>query len=835
MRVFENYPEVFTADRNIIEGSFVFCLWKNPELFVDYMKILKPEDDFLLPETRFYYAIGIDMYKLGYVSYDNASIVTYLESKKELHKIFNDVGGYQAVSELKDIVDAENVDAYYDSLVKNNMLIDLYDNGFDLTRVAGKFKDMNSQQAHDYCDYIITNSLLKNANGGMKMVDLASGYDEWVKEWDKGTSIGYRVGFPMLNYHLAGIHKKNLILHVAGIGQGKAQPLYSKILTPSGYVEMRDIKVGDEIFGDDGKVHNVVGVFPQGEKDVYEITFSDGSKTRSCDEHLWTVQDYNTKRHNQFKTLMLKEIINDRLYCSKSNGTVQWKYNIPMTQPIEFDEKELEIPPYILGLLLGDGHFRDKGSVMISMSELDIIKAIKGYCDSLGMEITTNNGTCFRLVERGCNTNKIKDKLRVMNLIGVKSHEKFIPQEYLINSIQNRIDLLSGLIDTDGEVNGNNYTFSTTSPELKNSIVFLVQSLGGTAKVEDRQTYYTYKDEKKAGKPSYRVSIKLPKDIQAFKSEKHKNKFKTGQRESRRYIREIKYIGKEETQCIMTSNPSQLYLTDDMIVTHNTTSAILMYVLPILESGESICILANEQDEEQFRQMLLATVLFNRIGYTKMNRQKFLFGGFSDDDKVAIKKAIDWLAQYEGNLHYGHLEDYRTETIKRVVKKYSKIGVGAFLVDTLKPEDEMSDKSWAAFSETSKDLFLLSQKEDVAIVCTAQLSGVSANRQFLDLSCIGKSKAIAETAGQVLMFRPLRLKEKETLQVYNYAKDSSGKYSKVKSIIPLDVDKDYIVLFVAKNRYGKGGDLQIVYERNMDFNTMKEIGYTHIEYDGYGR
>lgn len=487
MRKIDNYPEIYTLDRNMIEGSFIFCLWKNPELFGDYAKILKPEDDFLLPESRFYYAVGLDMYKLGYASYDNASVVTYLEGKNELNTLFNDLGGYKTVSEIKDIIDIENIDAYYDSLVKNNMLIDLYDNGFDLTKVASKFKDMNSQQAHDYCDYVITNSLLKNANGGTKVVDLASGYDEWIDKWDSGHSVGYRVGFPMLNYHLAGIHKKNLILHVGGIGQGK------------------------------------------------------------------------------------------------------------------------------------------------------------------------------------------------------------------------------------------------------------------------------------------------------------------------------------------------------------TTSAILMYVLPIIESGESMCILANEQDEEQFRQMLLATVLFNRIGYTKMNRQKFLFGGFSEEDKIAIKKAIDWLAQYEGNLHYSHLDNYKTESIKRIVKKYSKIGVGVFLVDTLKPEDEASDKSWADFSEVSKDLFLLSQKEDVAIICTAQLSGVSANRQFLDLSCIGKSKAIAETAGQVLMFRPLKSKEKENLQVYNYAKDSSGKYSKVKSIITLDTEKDYIVLFVAKNRYGKGGDLQIVYERNMDFNTMRELGYCHIEYDGYGK
>jgi replicative DNA helicase len=266
-----------------------------------------------------------------------------------------------------------------------------------------------------------------------------------------------------------------------------------------------------------------------------------------------------------------------------------------------------------------------------------------------------------------------------------------------------------------------------------------------------------------------------------------------------------------------------------------TTSALLMYVLPIIESGESVCIIANEQGQEEFRQMLLATVLFNKIRYFKMNRQKLLFGGFTVDDKAALKQATEWLKQYENKLHYVHLNDYDISNVKRIIKKYSKLNVGAFLFDTLKPRDDSSDKAWADFSEVSKELFLLAQKEDVAVIATAQLASSAANRKYLDLSCVGKSRAIAETAGQVIMFRPLKENEKEKLKVYSYAKDNNGKYTNIKKEHVLDSDKDYVVLFVPKNRYGKAGDLQIVYERNMDFNTMKEIGYCHIEYDGFGK
>lgn len=832
----EKYPKELVKNRTIIEGNFIFCLWKDPELYGDYYKKINVNKDLLLDDSRFYYSIGLEMYNLEYESFDEATVAIYLENRETLKDGFDNRGGYQTVKEIIRILNEENVTTYYDELVRSNILLNLYDKGFNVEKDLDKLNKMTSDQIYDYYDYMLSN-IMVNKVSHINTVDLTTGYEKWIESWDKGSGVGYRVGFPMLNYHLAGIHKSNLILHLAGIGQGKAQPLYSKILTPDGYVLMKDIKVGDKIFGEDGKIHHVVGVYPQGKKDIYEITFSDGSKVRSCDEHLWTVQTPKMRMKNKFKTVTLKDIINDKLYKTNRHGYKQWKYYIPMTKPLKFDVRDIKIHPYILGLLLGDGGFSD-GSIMFSSSEEDIIGALDEYCQSIELSLNYSGDTSYRLTDYNYGSNKenkIKQELKKLGLCGLLSHEKFIPRQYLFNSVQNRIDLLSGLIDSDGEVNGDRYTFSTTSEQLLKDVQFLVQSLGGTANVEDRQTHYTYKGKKKAGKPSYRLHIKMPRDIQAFKSEKHKKKFKLGQTEARRTIRDIKYIGKEEAQCIMTDNPTHLYLTDDMVVTHNTTSSLLMYILPIIKSGESVCIIANEQGEEEFRQMLLATVLFNEVGYFKMNRQKFLFGNFTDEDKKYIKKAILWLKQYENQIHYTHLYNYDVTNVKRLIKKYSKIGVGCYLFDTLKPQDDSSEKAWGDFSEVAKELFLTAQEENVAVIATAQLSSAASHRKFLDLSCVGKSRAIAETAGQVIMFRALTEKEKENLNVYTYAKDSNGKYLNVKQKHELNPDKDYIVLFVPKNRYGKAGNLQIVYERNMDFNTMKEIGYCNIEYDGFNK
>ena len=263
-----------------------------------------------------------------------------------------------------------------------------------------------------------------------------------------------------------------------------------------------------------------------------------------------------------------------------------------------------------------------------------------------------------------------------------------------------------------------------------------------------------------------------------------------------------------------------------------TTTAILFYILPVLESGENVCIIGNEQSVDEFRQMILASVLFNKIEYFGMNRQKFILGHFSDENKENIQKAARWLEDCKGKLQFIEMSDYSIGNVKKIIKKYSKLGTGMFVFDTLKPEQENSDKAWADFSEVAKELFLLAKKEDVAIVATAQLSSESMARRYLDLGCTGKSRAIAETASQVVMFRSLTKEEKNKLKPYQFQKNEDGRYSKIRKTFDLDEDKDYIVLFTPKNRFGETQP-QLIYERNMSFNTLKEIGYIEMQYDGF--
>jgi len=260
-----------------------------------------------------------------------------------------------------------------------------------------------------------------------------------------------------------------------------------------------------------------------------------------------------------------------------------------------------------------------------------------------------------------------------------------------------------------------------------------------------------------------------------------------------------------------------------------TTTAIAWYVIPAIKNGDSVTIIANEQGESEWRQMLLSTIIFNEINrYVKgLDRHKMIIGNFTQEQKDIMYEAENWLSQQPGKVYFIDTQDYDVKSIKKHIARQSKLGCGLFIIDTMKITDDL-EKAWAVFSEAAKGLFLAAKKYDVAIVATMQLSPEAMQRKYLDLTCIGKSKATAETASTVVMFRSLARSEKEKIEAYEYDKDNR----KIKRNISLDPDKDYIMIFTPKNRYGNISP-QIIVERNMSFNSYKQIGWYECEFDQF--
>ena len=393
-------------------------------------------------------------------------------------------------------------------------------------------------------------------------------------------------------------------------GAGKAQPLYSDVLTKDGFKKMKDIKVGDKVFGEDGDLYNVIGVYPQGKKDIYEVEFQDGTSTRCCDEHLWTYQLPHDRPKNKFRTSTLKEIMYNGIYKEFKDRRVPQVY-IPITNPINFEKKDVLIDPWLLGVLLGDGCLKEKSSPLISNVEEDILSRVSKEINDLGMKLNKSWKNDYNIVNnRRGYENKLNKLLRYYDLLNKNAYNKFIPNDYKINSKEIRIEILRGLIDTDGFVDKNeNIEFSSSSKQLALDVKFLVESLGGTARIVSRIPKYKYKGELREGALSYRVYIKQPLNLKFFSSNKHNNKISVKrQRDVYRQVRSITFVGEEECQCIKVDNPSSLYLTDNFIVTHNTSYAIqemkfpfgrrYIYVTPYLKEIDRVIKATNKDFKE---------------------------------------------------------------------------------------------------------------------------------------------------------------------------------------------------------------------------------------------
>lgn len=366
-------------------------------------------------------------------------------------------------------------------------------------------------------------------------------------------------------------------------GTGKAQPLDAPVLTSDGWRPMGAIEVGMKVATVDGSFTEVTGTFPQGKKEIYRVYFTDGTSTECCKEHLWftkTQLDRDYKRSGSVKNL--EEIMKSLRYGKQNKRN----HSIPIAEPVQFSKKDLKIDPYVMGILLGDGTFRH--NLALSTGDIKIVNDIKNILGSnYSLNQTNGQEYYYSICYNKHGENPLKDELVNLGLWMKKSEEKFIPEDYLYSSIEDRINLIRGLMDSDGETDGSWTGFTTTSRKLSDDFRTLVQSLGGTAKTKERKTSYTYKKIKKKGLLSYRTTVVLDNNINPFKLERKGNAVKQRTKYlPRRYIDCIEFVGEKEAKCISVAHESHLYLTNDFIVTHNSLMTLAAGLHQVTEENK---------------------------------------------------------------------------------------------------------------------------------------------------------------------------------------------------------------------------------------------------------
>lgn len=389
---------------------------------------------------------------------------------------------------------------------------------------------------------------------------------------------------------------KRSTLIVMATGSGKAQPLDSKVLTPDGYRPMGDIRPGDLVIGSDGKPTRVFGVFPQGRKVVYRVTFSDGGSTECCGDHLWRVRDRILQmNHRSFEDQWTTQTTNF-LRANMRDRAGQDRWTVPLVKEVELEPRVLPIDPYLIGVLLGDGCFRH-GHIMLTNPDLQIQEAVAASLPSGSfLNRTSHSDIEFRIGSNFKHNEPIKQAAKQYGLMEKLAHEKHIPEDYLFSPAAQRLAILQGILDTDGTASKTQIEYSTSSPMLAAGVSHLVRSLGGTVAVNTRIPKYTYKGERREGRLSYRVMVKLPSHLPPFRLKRKLESYTPATKyPPRRSIVSIEEVGEKECQCISVEAADHLYVTDDCIVTHNTVTFGLI-ARDEVEAGGRVLIIAHTEE-----------------------------------------------------------------------------------------------------------------------------------------------------------------------------------------------------------------------------------------------
>lgn len=362
------------------------------------------------------------------------------------------------------------------------------------------------------------------------------------------------------------------------MGLGKLQDLDTITPTPNGFVRFGDLKVGDKVFGSDGKECDIQAIFQHKEKDIYEIEFTDGSKTNSGLEHLWIVQTANHIRRKQgWQVLSLQEILDYGLEW-QSNGCHNYKFRIPIANAVEYSEKEYFIDPYLLGMLIGDGNLCSGVRISIPDTEIESVERLSSLLNEnyhFTIHKTTSCPT-YNIVGKTLQRVNLYNKEIKRLKLDVHGKDKFIPEEYLLGSVEQRKELLKGLMDSDGTISKerNKISYSTTSKRLSEDFCLLVQSLGGIA------TIHTYDRTSQGKSIEYNISIQIP--FCPFKLERKCKRYtidSTHHKYLVKSIKSVKFLKKADAMCIKVNSDDESYLTNNYIVTHNTTTSISAAIL----------------------------------------------------------------------------------------------------------------------------------------------------------------------------------------------------------------------------------------------------------------
>jgi replicative DNA helicase len=551
---------------------------------------------------------------------------------------------------------------------------------------------------------------------------------------------GIPTGFADLDRLTSGFQPGDLVVLAARPSMGKAQPLDSPVLTPHGFVPMGSLRPGSVVVGSDGRPQRVLAVFPQGEKQVFDVRFSDGATAQCCDEHLWFTTTRAEARvpGGEGSVKSLAEI------CASLRApgeAYRLNHRIPTVAPVHFAERAepLEVAPYVFGRLLADG---SAGRPAVHVVE-DRPR-----------------------VEQGAPRRRWQGRATAEDLR--------IPEEYLYAPAGDRLNLLRGLFDAGGHVmapGGRIVQYGTSSAGLAQDVAWLVRSLGGIARQESAGLH-----------PDHCVRAWFPNGLIPVASEKHLARWKKGStRFLGRYIESVEPAGKKPCQCILVENADHLYVTDSFAVTHNTACClnIATHVGVRGQFNRKRCgvgIFSLEMPKEQLVMRMLASE-------ARVDAQRIRTGKLIESDWAKLAQAAGVLA--DANIHIDDSPAVSALELRakcrRLYAKYENTEqpLRLVIVDYLQlmRGNERIDSREQQISEISRSLKALAKELGIPVLALSQLNRSLEKRPDKRplMSDLRESGAIEQDSDTILFIFREEVYEKDKEDVKGIAEIIIGK------------------------------------------------------------
>ena len=334
----------------------------------------------------------------------------------------------------------------------------------------------------------------------------------------------YPTLIPVFDYNMVGgVPASGRVSQAFGKpSSGKGHTPDTPIPTPEGMKTIGDLKVGDYVFDRFGKPTKVLGIYHRGKMDLYKVTLQDNSSVTVSKDHIWSLM---TSR-NRLKEVTTEELLNNdqKPIIDKRGNTTHYSYHIPLNKWVMFNPRPYEVNPYVVGALLGDGCLSERQLTISSDDKfvVDKVASLLPYdCEAQKNSDYNYNWTFKLKEEHSIKRNKSITRVQAKDIVGrlfslpMGTCDKFIPEEYMYNTLEVRYQVAQGLIDTDGSIRGNKgnvaqIEWTSVNEKLAKQFKSLLKSLGYNTymskKVRDRR------DEGRGVETDYNIIIKGRKE-----------------------------------------------------------------------------------------------------------------------------------------------------------------------------------------------------------------------------------------------------------------------------------------------------------------------------------